>query len=115
MSAVIEQGSPDEAAKSKKIRRYIVMTSLVPMPPSCRGVYREVAVVETDGLGIPIMISVDARHCVRVVKAWVRRHAGSHGGPKTAFGKAVIEAEDLATKLNAGEIVDVEDSFDLPI
>ena len=82
-------------------RRYIAMCASARMPNSCKGIYRRVGLIETDGSGIrPKMISKHARHVVRVVRTWERCHAGTNGG-NTAYDRALDEAWKLANQLNA--------------
>jgi hypothetical protein len=81
---------------------YIVMTSSAAMPTSVKAHYRNVAVVETDGAGIPKMISPRARHLVRIVRSWERLHYGRNPKGGTAYERARREAEALAVELNAG-------------
>ena len=93
-------------------RRYIAMCSSARMPNSCKGIYRRVGLIETDGSGIrPKMISAHARHVVRVVRTWERLHAGSNGG-NTAYDRAFEEAWRLADKLNAEvELAEMQAAF----
>jgi hypothetical protein len=78
---------------------FIVMTASAAMPNSCKGIYRRVAVVETDGSTRPKMISERARGVKRLVRRWERCHAGSHGG-NTAYDRAGRVAINLAAHLN---------------
>jgi hypothetical protein len=76
---------------------YTVMTSSAKMPASCKGRYRNVAVVEWDGATYPKMISERARGVVRVI-----RHYGALSVGKTercAYRRAVREAEVLVASL----------------
>jgi hypothetical protein len=50
---------------------YIVMDRSAHMPNSCKGRYRRVGVVKTDGTA-PKMLSYRARGVVRVIKTWER-------------------------------------------
>ena len=82
---------------------YIVKCSAAKMPVSCWGVYRRVAVLEVmrDWAGAaiyPTLISERAIGVVRIVKTWERLHAR---GTRTAYHRALVEAEKLATALNA--------------
>jgi hypothetical protein len=79
--------------------KYIVMTSCAKMPAKVRHPYRNVAVVETDGLGIPAFIGEHARHCVRVVRYWGRLNTGTT--PRCAYRVALAAAESIAAELNA--------------
>jgi hypothetical protein len=81
--------------------RFVVLTASAHMPNRCWGVYRRVAVVETDERGLPAMISPRARHCVRIVRTWERCHYGRTPKGNTAFERASCEAEQLADELNA--------------
>jgi hypothetical protein len=81
---------------------FIVMHRSAHMPSSCRGQYRRVGVVETD-LPIgqePKMLSTHARGVVKIVKTWERLNHTT-GGPRTAFSRALTEALEMASKLNA--------------
>ena len=79
--------------------RYIVMTSAAPMPRSCWGKYRRVALVELEpGFeGTPRMISPRARGVARIVHTWERLHAG--GGERTAYARAMRAATAWAEEL----------------
>ena len=81
---------------------WIVMSSSAKMPRTCRGNYRNVAIVHIDqeytSHGYrPKMISARARGVLQV------RHLGRHNVGRTercAFRRALIAAEELAYKLN---------------
>jgi hypothetical protein len=80
--------------------RFVVMTRSAHMPNACWGVYRRVAVVETD-LPEPLeptMISARAKHVIRIVETWERLNVGKT--ERCAYRKALAEAEALAEKLN---------------
>lgn len=77
--------------------RFIVMTASAKMPSSSRGIYRRVAVVETDGTQ-PKMISERARGCVRIVETWERCHVGKT--ERSAYARALKAATALAEELN---------------
>jgi len=71
------------------------------MPSSWKGVYRDVAVVETDGgADVPAMISERARGVVRIVRHWSRCHAGRHSAGNTAYDRACRTAHALCEHLN---------------
>lgn len=76
---------------------FIVKTSAAQMPSSCKGRYRRVAVLETDGT-IPTMISKHAKGVVQVVETWERLSVGKTD--RCACQRALKEAEELAAKLN---------------
>jgi hypothetical protein len=85
---------------------WIVMTSAAKMPSSCRRTYRNVALVQVtseylaQGLR-PKMISEHARGVAAV------RHMGHHSVGKTsrsAYARAVAEAEVLASQLNGAGV-----------
>lgn len=80
--------------------RYIVMSATAKMPSSCWGRYRRVAVVELepDFLGRPKFIGNHARGVVRVVATWEKCHQGTTR--RSAYGRALAEAEELARELN---------------
>lgn len=89
---------------------YIVASSAACMPGSCWGVYRRVAVLEVergeDGEPVsPRMISERARGVVRLVETWEALNVGKvhrRGGKgRCAYSRAMVEAEELAAKLNA--------------
>lgn len=84
---------------------YIVQTAAACMPSSCRfGRYRRVAVMEVqDGVTEVAMISPRARGVVRVVATWERRNVGSTA--QCAYERALVEACELATHLNAESVV----------
>jgi hypothetical protein len=81
--------------------KYIVMHRTAHMPTSVKARYRRIGVVElAPGFeGEPSMLSPRAKGVVRIVETWERLHAGTYG-PKTAFARALVEAEALAAKLN---------------
>ncbi|SDG59461.1 hypothetical protein SAMN05216338_1001846 [Bradyrhizobium sp. Rc2d] len=80
------------------MRDWIVMTASASMPSNCRGIYRNVAVIEIEKAGIvPKMISERARGVRRIV-----RHYGPQSVGKTdrcAYACAVASAEAMCTKL----------------
>lgn len=82
--------------------RYLVMSAAAPMPRSCWGRYRRVAVVELrDGFaGAPKMISSRARGIARIVETWERLHVGTT--ERGAYQRALAEARTLAERLNNG-------------
>ena len=69
------------------------------MPASCRGIYRRVAILDVEPGTVPGMISERARGVRRIVRTWERCHVGS-GGPGTAYGRALAEANELCARLN---------------
>jgi hypothetical protein len=81
--------------------RYIVMHACAPMPTSCWGEYRRVAVVELEpGFdGRPKFIGEHARGVARVVKTWEKMHVGSTS--RCAFQKALSSAKEMADRMNA--------------
>ena len=56
--------------------RFVVMTSAAKVPTAYNTHYRNIALVETDGQGMPKMISERARHLVRIVDAAYGVHVG---------------------------------------
>ena len=81
--------------------RYIVMTSSARVPSTNPGNYRNVAVVETDGMTTPKMISERARGVVRIVAHWGKCNVGKT--ERGAYQRALAEAADLVRKLEARE------------
>lgn len=79
-----------------------MLTAAAPMPRSCWGRYRRIAVVELcDGFaGRPKMISPRARGVVRIVQTWERLHVGIT--ERGAYQRALVEARALAERLNSG-------------
>jgi len=81
------------------VPRYVVLTAAAHMPNSCWGRYGKVAVVETDGKGMPCRID-ERLNCVkRIVEIWDRQNIGITD--RCAFARAKREAEELANRLNA--------------
>ena len=82
--------------------KFIVQSASASMPSSVKAPYRRVAVLEVnDSLEGPAsMISNHSRDVVRVVQTWERRHHGWSNGPRTAFARALADAEILALNLN---------------
>ena len=84
---------------------YIVQTATARMPNSCWGRYGRVAVLEieknlpTDYR--PAMIAARAKGVVRIVETWERCNIGKTR--RCSFRKALVEANDLAARLNAGK------------
>jgi hypothetical protein len=90
---------------SPLISRFQVMSSTAPMPSSCRGQYRRVAVVEVDtdalhelGQTRPSKIDDWAQGMVRVAEMWERCSVGKTS--RSAYARAMVEAEEMAAKLN---------------
>lgn len=81
--------------------RYIVMTSSAKMPSKVRAPYRNVAVVETDGVHMPKYINPRHKTVVRIVARWERQHCGHRPRGNTAFERAYREACALAVTLNS--------------
>ncbi|MDP2607242.1 MAG: hypothetical protein Q8S00_32295 [Deltaproteobacteria bacterium] len=85
----------------KSLTHYIVQTASAQMPGKCRGHYRRVAVLEVHyDLTRVSQISDRARGCVRIVQTWERLSVGRT--MKSAYQRALVEAETLAGALNAG-------------
>jgi len=79
--------------------RFVIKSSLAKMPQNCWGVYRRVAVMETEtDAGEPKMISDHAKGCVAVHGVWDDCHVGSRS-PRTAYQRAIAEARELVAKL----------------
>ena len=81
---------------------YQVKTSAARMPSSCWCRYKHVAVIETVDDTPPAMISERAKGVIRIVECWYRCHVG---GDRSAYAKAVREAEYLCDQLNLEEAV----------
>ena len=83
------------------MNRFVVMHRSAHMPSKCWGVYRRVAVVETDlpGDEEPKMISERAAGVVRIVETWEGLNVGT--SERCAFQRALRDAERLAERLNA--------------
>jgi len=84
---------------TKSHPRYAVMTSSCTPAASCTYPYVRIAVVElAPGFeGVITMISTRAKGVRRVVETWENL---SCGGRKSAQGKAIARATDLADALN---------------
>lgn len=78
--------------------RFVIMESSASMPNSCKGTYRNIAVIETDCKTLPKMISDRARGCVRIVQYWGPCNVGTT--PRSAFAKAQDEAKVLKKSLD---------------
>jgi hypothetical protein len=88
------------------ISRFQVMTATAPMPSSCRGEYRRVAVVEVDtdmlhelGQSRPSKIDDRAKGMVRVAEMWERCSVGKTA--RSAYARAMSEASEMAAELNS--------------
>ena len=89
---------------------WIVMTSAACMPQSCKGRYRNVALVQlnqhyTAHDLCPAMISERARGVLRVIRM------GHHSVGKTvrcAYARALVEAERRAAELNNAAPTEVD-------
>jgi hypothetical protein len=83
---------------------YIVMTAAAKMPSSVRSQYRRIAVVQLRSKATPVpkMISTRARGVRRIVETWERLNVGK--GVRSAYTKALAEAEALCAELNAEEV-----------
>ena len=108
---VIPEPLPPEYVPSwnERCNRFVVMDRSAKMPMSCwtgKGQYRRVGVVELTWQARrsgqePKMLSSRARGVRRVVETWERVYKGST--IKCAHHRALVEAENLAEKLNAVE------------
>ncbi len=83
------------------MERFIVMTSGARTSWKAQqfGVYKNVAVVETDCLGTPKMITPRAKHLVRIVKHYGKLNVGTT--ERCAYQVALRRAAELAAELNA--------------
>ena len=104
------QTQPHTTTHTTTAARFLVMESCEKMPSQCWGRYRRVAVVEVDpavlaaeGRDVPHRIDERARGLVRIVDQWRKCGYGRIGGPRSGYGRAMAEAQDLAARLNAGE------------
>ena len=80
---------------------FIVQTAAAPMPNSCWGEYRRVAVLEVDAnKNCVSMISERARGVKRIVRTWEKCNVGTT--ERCAYDRAVKAARELAASLNAG-------------
>jgi hypothetical protein len=86
-------------ARPMKTTHFIVQTSASCMPSSCKGFYRNVAVLEVDdSLSQVSMISERARGCRRIVWYSGKNNVGTT--ERCAYRRALRKAEELAAKLN---------------
>ena len=92
------------------IPAYIVVEKSAKMPTSCWGRYVRLGLLVVDPAEIPEggprMISDRARGVVRVVTTRERCHVGRTD--RCAAARARAELEDLAGRLNAGEITEAD-------
>lgn len=79
--------------------KFIVLDRCAKMPTSVWHPYRKVAVIETDGTGVPSYISTRHRAVIRIVKLWDRLCVGKTD--RCAYRQALIQAKALANELNA--------------
>jgi len=81
------------------MKRYKILTATTKMPANCWGKYGKIAVAEVDPdhIGPIKMISDRARGVVRIVQVWDKLHMGSTS--RSAFGRAMVEAESLIREL----------------
>jgi len=80
--------------------RFIVMTSSAKMPLSIRVPYMNVAVIETDGIGIPKMISLRAQHVKHIICYWAKCHKGRHPHGNTEFERVLRDANAMCANFN---------------
>lgn len=99
LDRIIRHESPRARAGviALRLNPFVVMESSAPMPRSCWGHYRNVAVIETDGRGRPAIITESSRHFRRIVRFWPRVH---DGGDRSAAARARRDASALAAHLN---------------
>jgi hypothetical protein len=83
----------------------IVMSASCTPAANCWGRYKRVAVVLVDrdalrelGREVPQTISKNAKGVVRIVKIWENQNVGTT--VNCAYQRALIEASDLADKIN---------------
>ena len=76
---------------------YIVMTSSAHMPTSCKGRYRNVAVVEVEDGIYPKMISTHAKGVRSIVRHFGPQNCGTTD--KCAYRRTLVEAAALVESL----------------
>jgi hypothetical protein len=83
----------------------IVMSASCTPAANCWGRYKRVAVVIVDrdvlrelGREFPTMISKNAKGAVRIVRTWENQNVGATAN--CAYRRALIEAQELADKIN---------------
>ena len=83
-------------------QRFYVLDKAAKMPSSCKwGGYRKVAVVEAAVPGeCPVTIDARRADVARVVCVWDRLSGGRSDGTRTAYARALAEAEKMAARLN---------------
>lgn len=81
------------------VPKFIVMTATARMPASCRGTYRRVAIVETDGLNHPKQINPTHAAVVSIRRSWERLNVGKTDS--CAFQRALRAATEMASLMNA--------------
>ena len=103
--------TPEEASTAYKmidgavapLPRFYVLDVAASMPSSARvSGYRKVAVVEASIPGQqPKRIDERGKDVARIVAVWDRLSGGKTKGPRTAYAKALVEAQDMCDRLNA--------------
>lgn len=86
------------------VDRFVVLTSSAHMPNSVRSAYRNVAVIETDGINMPRRINKRDKAVVRIVALWERQHMGRNPRGNTAYEVALREAFAMAARLNTQQV-----------
>lgn len=79
--------------------RFIVMSASCQKPLSCSGNYRKVAVIETNGINFPSRIDVRLKSIISI--RFYRDMLNAGKTPRCSFQRALAEANELSTKLNA--------------
>ena len=79
---------------------YIIMTASETMPKSCKGIYRRVAIVETDGVTTPKQIHPLHKAVISIPYQWRRLNVGKTN--RCAYQRALCEAQTILNKLNGG-------------
>lgn len=81
---------------------FIIQTASAKMPSSCWGRYGRIAVIEcAASMDSVSQISKRARGVVRIIETWEKLNVG---GPKSAYGRAMADAEALKSKLEQRRI-----------
>lgn len=97
--AMAEMVRSDERAEQRPARHYIVQSAAAPMPSSCKGKYKRVAVLLVDAdREFVSMISIRAIGCHEIVHTWEKRNVGKT--ERGAYQRALKEAQEMADDLN---------------
>lgn len=80
---------------------YIVMTSAAKMPTSVKALYRNVAIVEWDGINKPKQIHPNHKAVLSIPYFWGKLFVGKTN--KCAYTKRLCEAHTTAEIMNSGD------------